>query len=232
LVQHIWIVRWKMEPGTSHLAQTLPHPNVHLVLENEQATVSGIHGGRFTRELEGEGGVIGIKFRPGGFFPFLKKSVSTLRNRTVAFESILGSHATELCFDTCDIEETQALDIIEKFLLRHWPAVDPTVDRVAALVSEIEEDRSVLRVEDLVDRHSLTQRSLQRLFEQYVGIGPKWVINRFRMHEAIERLHRGEPLDWAQFALELGYFDQAHFNRDFKALVGCTPKRYVANVIS
>jgi AraC-like DNA-binding protein len=232
LVQHIWIVRWHLESGASHVAETLPHPNVHLVLENEQACVSGIHRGRFTRELSGEGSAIGIKFRPGGFFPFLKKSVSTLRNRTVPIESIFGSPSTELRRIVSELDEAKTLAFIESFLLRHWPLPDPNVDRIAALVAEVENDRSVLRVEDLVMRHGLTKRSLQRSFEQYVGIGPKWVINRFRMHEAMEQLHRGQPLDWAQFALDLGYFDQAHFNRDFKSLVGCTPKRYAANAQS
>lgn len=229
LVQHIWIVRWKIEEGASHLAQTLPHPNVHIVFEDGKAAVSGIHRGRFTRELKGVGGAVGVKFRPGGFYPFLKKSVSTLRNRTVPLESIFRSVANMLQIEMSALDETEALVLIESFLLRHWPAPDPNVERIATLVAEIETDRTVLRVEDLVARCGLTKRSLQRWFEQYVGIGPKWVINRFRMHEALEQLHRGEPLDWAQFALELGYFDQAHFNRDFKALVGCTPKRYAVN---
>lgn len=230
LVQHIWIVRWHLEAGASHVAETLPHPNVHLILENGHAQVSGIHRGRFTRELTGVGGAIGIKFRPGGFYPFLKKSVSSLRNRTVPIESIVGAPASELQLISGELDEAKILALIESFLLQHWPLPDPNVERIAALVAEIENDRSVLRVEDLVVRHGLTKRSLQRLFEQYVGIGPKWVINRFRMHEAMAQLHRGEPLDWAQFALELGYFDQAHFNRDFKSLVGCTPKRYAANL--
>jgi AraC-like DNA-binding protein len=229
LVQHIWIVRWKIEEGASHVAQTLPHPNVHLVFEGGQAIVSGVHRGRFTRELKGVGGAVGVKFRPGGFFPLLKKSVSTLRNRTVPLESVFGSAANDLQIEMSALGETEALTLIESFLLRHWPAIDPNVERIATLVAEIETDRSVLRVEDLVVRCGLTKRSLQRWFEQYVGIGPKWVINRFRMHEALEQLHRGQPLDWAQFALELGYFDQAHFNRDFKMLVGCTPKRYAVN---
>lgn len=230
LVQHIWIVRWKMDEGTSHLAQTLPHPNVHVVLEDGQALVSGVHRGRFTRRLKGAGSAIGIKFRPGGFYPFLKRSVSTLRNRTVPLESIVGPSATELLVKTDELEDAQALAHIESFLLRHWPAADPEVERIAALVAQIENDHSVLRVEDLAARHGMMKRTLQRWFEQYVGIGPKWVINRFRMHEALERLHRGEPVDWAGFAVELGYFDQAHFNRDFKALVGCTPRHYATSV--
>ncbi|HJU40524.1 MAG TPA: helix-turn-helix domain-containing protein, partial [Tahibacter sp.] len=64
---------------------------------------------------------------------------------------------------------------------------------------------------------------LQRLFGDYVGASPKWVINRYRLHEAVERLAAGDAVDWADLALELGYFDQAHFNRDFKRLVGRAP---------
>jgi AraC-like DNA-binding protein len=229
LVQHIWMVRWNLDEGASHVARTLPYPNVHIVVEDDQAQVHGINRGRFTRELKGVGSAIGVKFRPGGFYPFLRKSVSTLRNKNVTLESVVGESTRDLCRELAmiDIDENALLGCIESFLLRHWPDFDPNVDRVAALVAAIEDDRTILRVEDLVARYALTKRSLQRLFEHYVGIGPKWVINRFRMHEAVERLKLAEPVDWAALALELGYFDQAHFNRDFKALIGSTPKRYL-----
>ena len=77
-------------------------------------------------------------------------------------------------------------------------------------------------------RFGLSARSLQRLFRRYVGVGPKWVLQRYRLHEAAERIADGEGGDWAAFALELGYFDQAHFIKDFKALVGCSPAEYAA----
>jgi AraC-like DNA-binding protein len=53
------------------------------------------------------------------------------------------------------------------------------------------------------------------------------VINRYRLHEALERLAQGGNVEWARLALDLGYFDQAHFIRDFKALVGRTPGEYL-----
>ncbi|MFI9589448.1 helix-turn-helix domain-containing protein [Nonomuraea sp. NPDC052265] len=65
---------------------------------------------------------------------------------------------------------------------------------------------------------------MQRLFRDYVGIGPKWVIRRFRLHEAAERVHQG--LDLATLAAELGYTDQAHLTRDFTAAVGMPPAAY------
>ena len=59
-----------------------------------------------------------------------------------------------------------------------------------------------------------------------VGVSPKWVLQRYRLHEAAERIAEGRDGDWAATALELGYFDQAHFIRDFKALIGASPAQY------
>jgi AraC-like DNA-binding protein len=70
------------------------------------------------------------------------------------------------------------------------------------------------------------KRTLQRLFSQYVGVSPKWVIKRYRLHEAADQLGAGEVVDWAKLAVDLGYFDQAHFIKDFKTIVGQTPAEY------
>jgi AraC-like DNA-binding protein len=86
-------------------------------------------------------------------------------------------------------------------------------------------DRTLVRVDDLVDRHGMNKRTLQRLFARYVGVRPKWVIQRYRLHEAAERLAAG-GVDHAALASELGYSDQAHFARDFKAIVGLSPAVY------
>ncbi len=230
LVQHFWIVRWDLRGLEPQRPETLPHPNVHLVIDRSEALVHGIHTGRFTRELTGKGGVLGVKFRPGGFRPFLGGSVSRLRNRTAMLAAIFDESSDALCKAVAEAGENdeRAIAVVQQFLLRRWPDADPLVDRVARITADIEQDRSVIRVEDLLERHAITRRSLQRLFNEYVGVGPKWVINRYRMHEVVERLNAGGQVDWVALALELGYFDQAHFNRDFKALIGRAPSEYAA----
>jgi hypothetical protein len=69
-------------------------------------------------------------------------------------------------------------------------------------------------------------RSLQRLFSNYVGVSPKWVIQRFRLQEAVSHLSKNEPVDLAALAQALGFFDQAHLTRNFTRLVGCSPLAY------
>jgi AraC-like DNA-binding protein len=69
----------------------------------------------------------------------------------------------------------------------------------------------------------LGERALQRLCGDYVGVPPKWVIRRFRLHDAASRLAKAEDVNLTHLAQELGYSDQAHFTRDFKAIVGRSP---------
>ena len=102
------------------------------------------------------------------------------------------------------------------------------IDEVNRIMDLILADREITKVEDLVRHSGVGKRTLQRLFSEYVGVSPKWVINRYRLHEALERVAAGESVDWTSLAQDLGYFDQAHFIRDFKKLVGKTPTEYVS----
>jgi len=97
----------------------------------------------------------------------------------------------------------------------------------ASWFRRILEDRDIKTVDDLVHKAGIGKRTLQRIFNEYVGVNPKWVIRRYRLHELIERVHDSQKaVDWAQLALELGYFDQAHLINDFRSIVGYSPVRY------
>nr|WP_286672575.1 helix-turn-helix domain-containing protein [Cohnella hashimotonis] len=78
----------------------------------------------------------------------------------------------------------------------------------------------------MANRHGLSVRSLQRLLDRYIGVSPKWILQRFRLQEAAERIRQGGAADWSALAADLGYYDQAHFIRDFKSVVGQTPDAY------
>ncbi|MEV0894681.1 helix-turn-helix domain-containing protein [Promicromonospora sp. NPDC050262] len=71
-----------------------------------------------------------------------------------------------------------------------------------------------------------TPRSLQRLFADWVGVSPKWVLQRHRVHLAAELLGRDPDLDLAGLAAAVGYYDQAHFTGDFVRAVGVPPGEY------
>ena len=102
-------------------------------------------------------------------------------------------------------------------------------EEAVRLAEAIRTDRAMLRVDDFAARHDLPVRRLQRLFMEYVGVGPKWVIRRYRLQEAVEQA-AGGPLNWADLAADLGYSDQAHLVRDFTAVAGVSPAAYARSV--
>lgn len=231
VVLHFWIVRWDLGEGAPLARQTLPHPNVHLVFEAAAARVQGVVTGRFERILAGKGCVIGVKFRAGGFRSFLGASISSLRNRSIDATRVFGDAVTAVAKTVSgSADDLDMIPPIERFLLERLPPCDPDAELAASIVQTIELDRTLVRVDQLLERWRMGKRALQRLFGEYVGVGPKWVINRYRLHEALERLHSVAAVDWAELALNLGYFDQSHFIRDFRALVGKTPLQYARSI--
>ena len=122
--------------------------------------------------------------------------------------------------------DSAVLSLLENTLRSEHPQTGSTQWQVCENADRIAADPALLSVEDAAEGFSRSPRSLQRLFRTYVGVSPKWVIQRYRLHEAAEQLKNGGNIGQAALALSLGYTDQAHFVRDFKATVGTSPAAY------
>ena len=227
VVEHYWHVRWDLRGLPPQEQATLPHPNVHLVVEQGHARIYGVHHGRFVRQLQGQNQVFGIKFKAGGFYPFYGRPVAELLNQSMDVTECFGSAGVDFTRQVLAATDFGTMcTAAEIFLRQQLPAADPQVARTSKLLERIAQDTSLVSVDDVLTICGLNKRGLQRLFEKYVGVGPKWVIQRYRLHEAIAQMQAGTTSNWAALALELGYFDQAHFVRDFRQLVGMAPGEY------
>jgi len=221
-VEHYWIVEWDLRGLPAFTSETLPYPSVHVVLERGNSRVVGPPIGKFSRQLRDRGIVFGIKFKPGGFHPFVEAGVSRFTNRSIPLEGVL-EYGGLLEDSVLPLEDDRLMvDAAEALLRQQLPHQDPHVPFLVEIVERVAADRSIVRVDQIVSQVGMGARALQRLFREYVGVTPKWVIQRYRLFEAAERLASGEA-DGARVARELGYFDQAHFIRDFKAHVGKSP---------
>ena len=226
-VERYWSVAWDYRDVAPERVEILPHPSVHMTFDwRGRATVLGIVSGRFTRLLKGRGGVFGVKFTPGGFHPFFRKPVAGLANRRVALSTVFGDAGVEVARAMrCACDDGARIAMVERFLRERGARPDANVTRVSSIVYDIAGDRELLKVSDLSRRFAINQRTLERLFARYVGASPKWVIGRYRLHEAAEQLANGEGR-LADLAAALGYADQSHFVHDFKSTVGRSPGAY------
>ncbi len=207
LVEHFWTVTWDLEAGRSYTAQTLPYPSVNLSVTNTEADVTGLTRRCYYRHLRGVGYAVGARFRPGCFRPLLGGPVSELTDRHRPIAEVLGRDTTELAQRVAGERRPgrSSRAALRTSWPRTWPDPDPTAQLVAGLVETIAGDRGITRVAQVAERAGLTVRSLQRLFAEYVGAGPKWVIQRCRLQDAAARvaaqerpgLGRTWPPSWA-----------------------------------
>jgi AraC-like DNA-binding protein len=227
-VERHWSVRWDLRGGPPFTQEILPHPCVNLVAEPGLIAVHGIPLGRSPHRLEGAGIAIGTKFRPGGVGGFLNRPASELNGRAVALGELFGAAGTglERRLAALDGDEDEHIEAVEAFLRERLPAPDPRYELVREVVGAMLVAEPGTTVAQLAEQHAVSARALQRAFADFVGVGPKWVLKRYRMHVAAERIAAGEVDDGVSLALDLGYFDQSHFIRDFTAQIGVPPSAY------
>lgn len=220
-------MRWSL--AKPYHQTVIPYPCVNLAVERGQSGVFGVASKSFSHVLEGEGLVFGVQFLPGGFRAFFGKSIAGLTDRSIPIGDVFdeAEHEWEAAILSLD-DDAAMIAHAEARLRAESPQRHVDADTVLRIVNTIADKREVTKVDDVVRLAGLRKRTLERLFREYVGVGPKWVIQHYRLHEAAEYAATDKPRDWPDLAARLGYADQAHFIRDFKRFVGQSPTRYAA----
>lgn len=233
LVDRHWIARWDLRGRPDFSQEVLPHPSLNLVVEPQGARVWGVPTRRDVRLLRGRGWAAGIKFRPGAFTALTGIAAVAVTDSSVPVPACLGGSVGPALIHEIDQDGLDAaFAALEERLAAHADVDDPALELVAAIVGGMQDLPPNARVEEIARAHHLAPRTLQRLFRRYVGVGPKWVLKRLRIHRAVEILAGSPATPWATLALDLGYYDHAHFIRDFRLVVGRSPAEYLAEAES
>ena len=220
----------------------LPHPKerllpmgtVELVIDLREgsrgsgAVVCGAHSEFFEIETAAETSVIGVHFRPGGAFPFFAPPVGELHNLHVALEDLWGASAADLRERLLAVRTPERrMRILADELSKR--AVRPlSRHRAVAAALRWFEGPGARTVAEVSREIGLSQRRFIELFKAEVGLTPKLFCRVRRFQEVVRIAHARSEIDWARTAVACGYFDQAHFNHDFRAFAGLTPSAYLA----
>lgn len=227
-VERYWAVHWDLPEGASYESTVIPHPCVNLsfmpVLGAE------IHGPGVVVSrhlLTGSGRVFGAKFRPGGFTAFTGIEAAEFADWVAGAATVLGPAVDELNGSVMGGDDERAIGAVTGFLEARMPErTDERYEELLRIVATMLEDRGITRVDQVAARFFMSPKTLQRMFQSYVGLGPKTILRRYRLHDAADRLAEDPKTDLARLAGELGWSDQAHFTHDFKDLIGSPPAEY------
>ena len=236
LVRRYWMPVWSLPAGQRSEQRVLQYPVCLLVVSHEYDLLVGPSTGLSTQVLEGSGWALGTMLQPAAGALLRGASVDGLTDRAVPLTEAPGLDGAALVRriraavgdDPVSLEGQQAaIAAVEAALQRLLP-IDEEGELVNAIVEYVEGDSGVQRVGQVCEKFAIGERSLQRLTARRIGLSPKWLIQRRRLHEAAERLREVQKPDLARVAADLGYSDQAHFGRDFRTVTGLTPGEYAA----
>ena len=230
-IEHYWIVDWDLRGKAPYTVEVLPHPAVNLAFTRERGWVTGVTTGKYTYDLEGEGIVLGIQFRPGAFRAFFDRSVSSITDEILPVTAVFP--AADDAFRTALLGGPSDRLIVadgEALLLDNIPPLDPNIALINDIIAFVRDDRTLLQVGAIAKHFGVAERTLQHLFANYVGVGLKWVVRRYRLMDAAELADIGEARNWTAIAHDLGYSDQAHFTNDFTRIVGRPPTDYARHI--
>lgn len=193
-------------------------------------TVSGLRkSGRLIHYSAHAGNVL-VTFKEGGAHAFLKEPLHELFDESVALAALAGYR------DLGDIEDRLAgarshqdlLVQVERFLLSKLCRYKPDL-LIAAALEHIHRTKGMLRVKELANTLCISQDAFEKRFRRVVGVSPKTFSSIVRMKSILSNGLQKQAL--AEAAFNAGYFDQPHFNKDFKLFTGQTPTEFLKSPV-
>ncbi len=172
--------------------------------------------------------LVGIRFHPGGTFPFLRVPMHETTDRIIE----LGAIAAELkrvFVAVAEADESLGMKVvaIERVLAKQLRICRPD-SRLVDLTARMVRTAGQVSVDALAGEAGVSARQLRRRFLMEVGVGPKLLGRLLRFQQVFRAVNQNVP-DWADVALECGYYDQAHLINDFRQFAHQTPSVLLAN---
>lgn len=221
-VEQYWIIRWDLPAGQTHKIKILPYPQVNIAIGAVDSSITGVATSVSYHALEGSGTMLGVKFLPGGFHPFYKKPIEKLTNQVMPLKTVFSSTRIKKITSQLDQPNEVLIQELEKLLLTRRPETDTTIGAIGDIIATVRHDPDIRHQQTVSEALDISERTIQYAFKNYVGIGLKWVILRYRLQDIADAINNGQQ-DWPASALQYGFTDQPHCIREFKKVFGETP---------
>lgn len=196
--------------------------------QNEGIYLIGTMSRSDEQVLHGAIRLFGIQFRPGAFTHFYQyEPLSQIANQVCEFEQKLFPDIKKIVQDF--------VPYIDQFYLER---LSSPRNSLLTVVKDVENLGGQVKIETLAKRHCMTERQLERRFNEQIGISPKEFINLTRFRQAFVKIQMGGTMQnqhkrsLADIAWECGYYDHAHLTNDFKRYAGSAPTELILSDFS
>jgi len=206
------------------------HQLNNVTVKQPHSIVSGLNDTFSDVSTNGETGVVFVSFYPTGACNFFDFPLSEIENQSIDMQDVFGSEIRRIEeMLVCSRTLSEKVNIVENFLINRFSPIPQHDSLMIKKGLEIVKSRKgQIDAITLSECLSISSKTLERKFSQYLGKTTKQVIKLVRFNEVLMDISCNKKHSITEYAYKNGYFDQAHFIRDFKAYSGYTPKEFVA----
>ncbi|PWA12857.1 AraC family transcriptional regulator [Pueribacillus theae] len=205
--------------------QLFDRQNTRIILSS--AIVCGPHSEHFIIDTANESTMIGVHFKPGGATPFFDMPINELHNSIVPLDRLWGARAKDLRDELLYSATTEhRFRILEKYFLAQNPLSWSWNPAVKFALTEFRNSPYIHSISDTVEQIGMSPKRFIQLFKEEVGMTPKRFCRLMRFQKVILAIGQGKRIEWMDVAIDSGYYDQAHFIKEFHAFSGLTPTNY------
>jgi AraC-like DNA-binding protein len=192
------------------------------------AIVSGASGRSFAPDTAEATLIIGVHFKPGGAFPFLGLPAGDLADTHVDLETLWGPLAGRLRERLCEARTSaERFRLLQEALLSRLCHGVEQHYAVSTALEMFGKNQAGPRVRGAAKYIGLSQRRFIQVFKAEVGITPKLFSRIQRFQQTRTFIQHNPSINWADLAVDFGYFDQSHFIREFLEFSGLSPADYI-----
>jgi AraC-like DNA-binding protein len=224
LVEQFWFVNWDLPSEKPHTQVNLPDPNFHLVITNNTAKLLGPVSKSYSYTMKNKGSIISVKFKVGAMATVLSSFAHNYVDKTLNIDTIFKQINALDLNKLAYLSDDEAVETLNNSLLPHAINASKEQLKIASLIDVIKPSPTILKVEELAEHTAMSVRTLQRHFKKYIGLSPKWLIRKYRLHKVLEALEK-ESVTALDMVEALEYTDLSHLHKDVKEMLGITPKQ-------
>lgn len=225
-IEHFWTIRWDEADNIYYNEEVMHRPYVDIFVSRQQSGIQGTFRGKRIYVAAGSGRIVGIRFRSGAFHAFWSGALADLQDKIIDLQQVFPQADGRYIEHLLTLDDQAAIHELLNLVRTKHPQQDASIELINEITTAIEADESLQTVTAVAKAFGRSERWLQQLFQDYTGIGLKWLLQRHRLLATAQQIRESDRPNWAAIAYDLGYSSQQHFITDFRKVLGKTPLQY------